>query len=237
MLEFHWVLLRTQAFIDMLGDEHAAVHAARTAHGNDQLALALLDILRHEEIDHAVKTLDEFLRGQIEFTKKLCGKAGNAQMEVTGDNVCPRCHSGVLTQRKGKNGLFWGCSNYPKCRMTCNDKDGKPDFEDAKARMARTVRTSAPAAVSASQLARQSGASGYKPRQVAPAVYAQSDSGPSAQDRADLNSLFAAADYEATVQMGHPFCFKDIWPDTNALFANSYILKEYIGYWGYRLLR
>ena len=52
-----------------------------------------------------------------------------------------------------------------------------------------------------------------------------------------LEIIPAAADYEATVNTSHPFCFKDIWPDTNALFANSYIFKEYLGYWGYRLLR
>ena len=53
----------------------------------------------------------------------------------------------------------------------------------------------------------------------------------------NLEILPAAADYEATVQTSHPFCFKDVWPDTNALFANSYIFKEYLGYWGYRLFR
>jgi len=143
-------------------------------------------------------TLEEFLQGQIAFTKKLCGKAGNAKLDVVGENVCPRCHSGVLTQRKGKNGLFWGCSNYPKCRMTCNDRDGKPDLEDAKARMARSFRASAPAVVSASQLARQeSGATRTDKGFVAAAAYGQTGSGPSAQDMADLNSLFAAADYEA----------------------------------------
>ena len=52
-----------------------------------------------------------------------------------------------------------------------------------------------------------------------------------------LEIIPAAADYEATVNTSHPFCFKDIWPDTNALFANSYIFKEYLGYWGYRLFR
>lgn len=52
-----------------------------------------------------------------------------------------------------------------------------------------------------------------------------------------LEIIPAAADYEATVIMGHPFCFKDIWPDANMLFANSYIFKEYLGYWGYRLVR
>ena len=47
----------------------------------------------------------------------------------------------------------------------------------------------------------------------------------------------AAADYEATVQTGHPFSLKDLWPDATMFYANSYIFKEYLGYWGYRLLR
>ena len=52
-----------------------------------------------------------------------------------------------------------------------------------------------------------------------------------------LEIIPAAADYEATVITGHPFGFKDIWPDAEQLFRNSYIFKEYLGYWGYRLLR
>ena len=52
-----------------------------------------------------------------------------------------------------------------------------------------------------------------------------------------LEIIPAAADYEATVQTGHPFSAKDLWPDATMFYANSYILKEYIGYWGYRLLR
>ena len=52
-----------------------------------------------------------------------------------------------------------------------------------------------------------------------------------------LEIIPAAADYEATVLTAHPFCFKDIWPDANCLFCNSYIFKEHLGYWGYRLLR
>jgi len=52
-----------------------------------------------------------------------------------------------------------------------------------------------------------------------------------------LEIIPAAADYEATVITGHPFAFKDIWPDAGMLFANSYIFKEYLGYWGYKLVR
>ena len=52
-----------------------------------------------------------------------------------------------------------------------------------------------------------------------------------------LEIIPASADYEATVNTGHQFCFKDIWPNANILFANSYVFKEYLGYWGYQLLR
>ena len=52
-----------------------------------------------------------------------------------------------------------------------------------------------------------------------------------------LELIPAAADYEATVQTGRPFSLKDLWPDATMFYANSYILKEYIGYWGYRLFR
>ncbi len=31
------------------------------------------------------------------------------------NGYCPRC-GGVLTQRKGKYGKFYGCSNYPRCK-------------------------------------------------------------------------------------------------------------------------
>lgn len=33
------------------------------------------------------------------------------------NGVCPRC-GGQLVERKGKYGVFCGCSNYPKCRFT-----------------------------------------------------------------------------------------------------------------------
>ena len=33
--------------------------------------------------------------------------------------ICPRC-GGKLITRNGRYGQFCGCSNYPKCRYTCN---------------------------------------------------------------------------------------------------------------------
>ena len=82
-------------------------------------------------------TVDEFIAGQAEFARKLCQKAYDAKMHVDGI-ACPRCGNGVMQNRHGKNGDFWGCSNYPRCRMTCDDKDGKPDIEGARSRVSHT---------------------------------------------------------------------------------------------------
>ena len=132
-------------------------------------------------------TLAAFLQGQVDFTRKLCGMALDTRMEVTGENVCPRCHQGVLMQRKGKNGIFWGCSNYPKCRMTCDDKDGKPDMEQAKQRLAGGYRS------------RTAAASMPQPSYTAPAFTQAppmaSSSAPTADDWAEFDDLFGAPSY------------------------------------------
>lgn len=53
----------------------------------------------------------------------------------------------------------------------------------------------------------------------------------------NLEIIPSATDYEATVVTGHPFRLWDLWPDANAFNSNSYLFKEYLGYWGYRLFR
>ena len=80
-------------------------------------------------------TVDDFLAKQVQFTQDLCMKANKTVLIAKDDkNIfkCPRCHRGVLVKRNGKNGPFWGCSNFPNCRMTCNDVDGKPDLSKSK---------------------------------------------------------------------------------------------------------
>lgn len=53
----------------------------------------------------------------------------------------------------------------------------------------------------------------------------------------NLEIIPAATDYEALVRTGKGFRFDDLMPSADCLMANSYCFKEYIGYWGYRLLR
>lgn len=79
-------------------------------------------------------SLDEFLQSQVDFTTSLCQKANGTSLAAEGQIRCPRCNIGVMKKRHGRNGDFWGCSNYPRCRMSCDDKEGRPDFEGTRRR-------------------------------------------------------------------------------------------------------
>jgi DNA topoisomerase-3 len=73
-------------------------------------------------------SLDTFLGQQARFAAGLCTKAKGASIPLKGDYHCPRCRKGVLLQRNGKHGKFWGCSRYPACRASFDDKNDKPDM-------------------------------------------------------------------------------------------------------------
>ncbi|MBR2518436.1 MAG: DNA topoisomerase III [Selenomonadaceae bacterium] len=77
-------------------------------------------------------TLENFLDGQVDFTRELVNAATTANFSVPeGSFKCPTCGS-VMVKRRGKNGEFWGCKSFPRCRTTFDDKDGKPDFDGKK---------------------------------------------------------------------------------------------------------
>ncbi len=54
-----------------------------------------------------------------EFIKELVYGRKNGEFKFNIDNpkfyeikTCPKCEDGLLIKREGKNGMFWGCSNY-----------------------------------------------------------------------------------------------------------------------------
>ena len=53
------------------------------------------------------------------YTRDLGVDSHNAAADpnVEGKDICPEC-GGLLKQRKGKFGSFFGCANYPQCRFT-----------------------------------------------------------------------------------------------------------------------
>lgn len=79
-------------------------------------------IIEKEKIDEIYITLNE---SKITNQEAIKNHNYNVQKYVEyKENIakggkCPRCN-GDLIERKGKNGPFYGCSNYPKCRYTKN---------------------------------------------------------------------------------------------------------------------
>lgn len=59
---------------------------------------------------------DNAMRQQ--HTRYVKETARNISTEIS-HGICPRC-GGELVIRKGTNGEFVGCANYPKCRFTCS---------------------------------------------------------------------------------------------------------------------
>ena len=64
-----------------------------------------------------------WVKNEVEQVKNGSGQ----KFEEKQGFSCPNC-SQLLRQRKGKNGLFWGCSGYPACKTTFPDNGGKPDL-------------------------------------------------------------------------------------------------------------
>ena len=83
-------------------------------------SLSTLKCLTLEEV-YAIKSIlesSELTDSSIkrEHVKNI--KMNIAEKEFKKNNlICPRCN-GKLILRNGKNGKFYGCSNYPRCRFT-----------------------------------------------------------------------------------------------------------------------
>lgn len=68
------------------------------------------------QIAERIMTLDEFMQKQENFVRMLmsnCMKQG-INMGKIEFKKCPKCGS-PMAKRHGKNGQFWGCTQYPHC--------------------------------------------------------------------------------------------------------------------------
>ena len=132
-----------------------------------------------------VGTPEEFLAGQANFARDLCAAAARSQIAGGGGVPCPACGRGVMTKRKGKHGDFWGCSAYPQCRMTANDKRGVPDFTGKRI---PTAQGSAPHDTNAPNSAPSFTAP--RPDTPAAAPVARRFYTPTADEQAEMDALF-----------------------------------------------
>lgn len=71
-----------------------------------------------EEMEHYYKMLLE-LKNNSTISKEQHVENIHRQQNQIQQGICPRC-GGELVLRTGKNGQFYGCSNFPRCKFTKN---------------------------------------------------------------------------------------------------------------------
>ena len=85
-----------------------------------------------DEISEGKADLTTFIDAQVKNIREILSTIKNTTISTNKDAVtCPSCGK-IMQRRKGKAGYFWGCSNYPNCKQTFPDKNGKPDMENKK---------------------------------------------------------------------------------------------------------
>lgn len=77
-------------------------------------------ILTDKDVDRIVIELSSLSRVDKKMQKKhvkdIKSAVGIKKGKIS-SGICPKCN-GILIERKGPYGRFWGCSNYPKCNFT-----------------------------------------------------------------------------------------------------------------------
>ncbi|CAD7289497.1 DNA topoisomerase 3 [Campylobacter majalis] len=85
-----------------------------------------------KDIQNGNMSIDEFIGSVQQTINDEIQKIKNGEIKMQNDKEiihCPFCGDGVLRLIKGKNGDFFGCSNYSQgCKFSTNSVNGKPDF-------------------------------------------------------------------------------------------------------------
>ena len=74
------------------------------------------DSISNEDLDRYYNIVYKYKENPIQTAKEHIKEIKDIRKNVD-NNICPRCGS-KLVLRDGKNGEFFGCSNYPKCKFT-----------------------------------------------------------------------------------------------------------------------
>lgn len=79
----------------------------------------VLDDTKKEAIFDYIKT-NQYIgkEARIEHKQRVVAYK-NELGKMEQQKICPYCKTDLIL-RTGKNGAFYGCKNFPKCRYTCN---------------------------------------------------------------------------------------------------------------------
>ena len=88
-----------------------------------------------DAISRREMSLQDFFDEQKQFVMALLDAAKEIKIPPPHNAVkCPKCGSpmiGRTSKKDGKTKYFWGCSSYPECKETAQDRNGKPIFKDS----------------------------------------------------------------------------------------------------------
>jgi len=84
------------------------------------------------EIESGTRTVNTFVDDIIAYIGEETARVMKDGLSLPIEkHPCPACSS-PMTRKKGKTGMFWGCSRYPECKSTYPDIDGKPNYTEKK---------------------------------------------------------------------------------------------------------
>ena len=85
--------------------------------GNDSIRLVLINSLTGQPL---AKKVDAWTQRTYGWQDRMLTKISTLYQKGLSMVNCPQCDTGVLYKRDGKFGVFYGCSNYPRCKYTTN---------------------------------------------------------------------------------------------------------------------
>ncbi len=98
---------------------------------SDDITYPDMTALWHEDIKELntdMPKLDDFINSVTEFSSVEIDKLKSSEnIFKSNAQKCPNCDTGYLIRKKGKDNFFWGCSNYPECKVSYQDNNGEPD--------------------------------------------------------------------------------------------------------------
>lgn len=90
-----------------------------------------------QAIQDGAGDLDAFVAKQVAFVRDQVTKANEGAVQIAGAKEaapvstvhrCMACSTGLSRRPSKKGGFWWGCANFPTCRQTYPDVNGKPDY-------------------------------------------------------------------------------------------------------------
>lgn len=115
---------------DALKPHFSFMDLGYTKHMEERLDLIANGQARYLEV---VRDADTTLQAELQRLPATRAEGRGRAPEDSADVQCPNCTKPMMRkQRRSDKKFFWGCTGYPECTKTFDDRAGKPVFRTAK---------------------------------------------------------------------------------------------------------